>query len=305
MRETLDAVVAPAVREALIHDALILAGLGALPQRGDAMRAFAGVHLRAVVARTLGAELAASITEEILLTIGPATPVPSTPRGQTQRKSRAPSHRRVLSPPPPTRRTPVVVTSGSDSPRSALLPPPSRSATPTVAGNRLRTLAAESAWPPGVGSHIRTGSDRGLSRALRDTDPAGDPRGSRAPVSGVTPFVLVATLDASLLGSIATHCEGRARVCSVRTPAELVKRLEALDGVRCIVILDGMNPSIRPAALAVLLEDATSVDVVFCRAEPNAEAHALAVSASVSRWIVYRDPSPLEKVAAECIRLVS
>jgi hypothetical protein len=45
--------------------------------------------------------------------------------------------------------------------------------------------------------------------------------------------------------------------------------------------------------------------VVFCRAEPNAEAHALAVSASVSRWIVYRDPSPLEKVAAECIRLVS
>src|SRR4051812_21452350 len=156
MRETLDAVVTPAVREALIHDALILAGLGALPQRGDAMRAFAGEHLRAVVARTLGAELAASITEEILLTFGPSTPVPSTSRGHTQRISRAPSQRRVHSPPPPTRRTPVVVTSGSDSPRSVLLPSP-RSATPAVAGNRRRAAPAESTWPPGMGSHIRTG----------------------------------------------------------------------------------------------------------------------------------------------------
>src|ERR1051326_1476520 len=51
MRETLDAVVTPVVREALIHDALILAGLSALPERRDAMRAFAGGHLRAVVAR--------------------------------------------------------------------------------------------------------------------------------------------------------------------------------------------------------------------------------------------------------------
>jgi hypothetical protein len=306
MRETLDAVVTPAVREALIHDALILAGLGTLPQRGDAMRAFAGEQLRAVVARTLGAELAASITEEILRTIGPSTPVPSTQRGHTQRASRAPSHRRVHSPPPPTRRTPVVVTSGVESSRGVLLPAP-RSATPAVAGNRRRTVPAESAWPTGIGSHIRTNApEQGLSRALRDTDPAGDPRGSRAPVSGVTPFLFVATLDASLLGSIATRCEGRARVSSVRTPAELVKRLEALDGGRCIVVLDGLNPSIRPAALAVLLEDAPSVvDVVFCRAEPQAEAHALAVSASVSRWIVYRDTSPLDKVAAECIRLVS
>src|SRR5690242_6068464 len=109
MRETLDAVVTPVVREALIHDALTLAGLGELPQRGDAMRAFAGEYLRAVVARALGAEMAASITEEILLTIGPSTLPPSAARGGAQRSSRAPPHRRVHTPPPQARRTPVAV----------------------------------------------------------------------------------------------------------------------------------------------------------------------------------------------------
>src|SRR5215831_13586718 len=96
MRETLDAVVTPVVREALIHDALILAGLGSLPQRGDAMRAFAGEHLHAVVARALGAELATSITEEILLTIR-ATPAVKSNRGQPQRVVRAPAQRRAHS----------------------------------------------------------------------------------------------------------------------------------------------------------------------------------------------------------------
>jgi len=249
MRETLDAVVTPVVREALIHDALMLAGLGELPQRGDAMRAFAGEYLRAVVARALGAEMAASITEEILLTIGPSTLVPGAHRASTQRPSRAPVYRRIHTPRPQTRRTPVVV------------------------------------------------------RALRDTDPAGE-QVSAAPVAP-TPFVLMATHDASLLQSFVTACEERARVCLVRTPGELVKQLDALDGARCLVLLDGENPSVRPAALAVLLEDLPSVEVVFCRARAEVEAFALSVSASVREWTVYTDEVSLDDVALYCVGRVS
>lgn len=251
MRETLDAVVTPVVREALIHDALMLAGLGELPQRGDAMRTFAGEYLRAVVARALGAEMAASITEEILLTIGPSTLSPGAPRVTPQRPSRAPVYRRIHTPRPQTRRTPVVV------------------------------------------------------RALRDTDPAGEQVRGASVAPPPTPVVLMATHDASLLQSFAAACDERARVCAVRTPGELVKHLDALDGARCLLVLDGENPSVRPAALAVLLEDLPSVEVVFCRARPEAEAFALLVSQCVREWTVYTDDVSLDDVALYCAGRVS
>jgi hypothetical protein len=251
MRETLDAVVTPVVREALIHDALMLAGLGELPQRGDAMRAFAGEYLRAVVARALGAEMAASITEEILLTIGPSTLAPAAGRSSTQRPARAPAHRRVHTPPPQVRRTPVVV------------------------------------------------------RALRDTDPAGDPVCVASEAVSTTPFVLVATHDHALLRAFTDTCEGRARVCSVATPADLVRRLDALDGGRALVLLDGASTAIRPAAAAVLLEDWSSIEVVFCRARPEAEAFALSVSPSVGRWVVYTEEVSLDDVALYCVERLS
>jgi hypothetical protein len=303
MRETLDAVVTPVVREALIHDALILAGLGELPQLGDAMRAFTGQHLHAVVARALGDEMAASITEEILLTIGPAS-LPPSGRGTPQRPSRGPSHRSTHTPFPQSRRTPVV--SGVDSKRLGL-PPLPRIPTPTVSSGRRRA-APEATWPTASAHGSRPPPpEHGLPRALRDTDPAGELHGrpSQPPLSYSMPFVLVATHDASLLGTLATACGARARVCSVRTPAELVKRLDTLGGARCIVLLDGRSPSLRPAALAVLLEDAPSVDVVFANAEPTAEAFALSVSPSVRRWAVYLEPVSLDQIAAECMRRVS
>jgi hypothetical protein len=142
-------------------------------------------------------------------------------------------------------------------------------------------------------------------RALRDTDPAGDPVSPVAVAPGAMPFVLVATLDPTLLGTVAAACEGRARVCSVRTPAELVKRLDTLEGTRTLVLLDGESASIRPAALAVLLEDWSSAEVVFCRAEPDAEAYALAVSPSVGKWTVYTDEVPLDDVALYCVERLS
>jgi hypothetical protein len=303
MRETLDAVVTPVVREALIHDALILAGLPVLPMRRDAMRTFAGEHLRAVVARALGAEMAASITDEILFTIGRSSAAPpSTHRAQSHRAApRAPASRRPHTPAPATRRTPVVQSSRAPVPASFR-----RTATPLVTAFERSPTEPPPPWPAGTGSHIRGGVERDLSRALRDTDPAGDPshhlRSLHRPPS--LPFVFVATLDGSLFDALTRACDGRARLSLVRTPAELVKRLEGLEGRPSLVILDGEAPSIRPAALAILLEDAPEVRVVFCRADRSAGEFVRQVSPSTRDWSVYAEPS-IERVAAECIRLVS
>ena len=305
MRETLDAVVTPVVREALIHDALILAGLSALPERRDAMRAFAGGHLRAVVARALGAEMAASITDEILLTIGrSATNPPSANRKQKQRvSSRVAATRRTRTPAPAPRRTPVVPSSS----RAPVPPSGKRSATPLVTAFE-RSPTEPPPWPPGMGSYIRGGAERELSRALRDTDPAGDPSVRRPSPTrpAQMPFVFVATLDSSLLDALTRASDGRARIAAVRTPADLVKRLDGLDGRRnCLVILDGKAPSIRPGALAILLEDATDVRVVFCRADRSAEEFVRQVSPSTRNWSIHSEPASLDRVAAECVRLVS
>lgn len=299
MRETLDAVVTPVVREALIHDALILAGLGELPQRGDAMRAFACDCLRPVVARALGAEMAASITEELLLTIAPSTLPPSGGRGHTQRVVRAPSQRRSHTPPPQPRRTPVVV-AGPDSTKR-IAPAVPRIPTPAVPSARRRAMG-DSSWPA-AGRSV----DHAVARAFRDTDPAGPPPSSttQGPSSSALPFLLVATLDPALLGAVAAASEGRARVCAVRTPAELVKRLDAFAGARCLVLLDGECPSLRPPALAVLLEDSPAVPVVFCRATANAEASARSVSASAESWTVFRGDIAVGDVAADCVRRIS
>jgi hypothetical protein len=108
-----------------------------------------------------------------------------------------------------------------------------------------------------------------------------------------------------VLRTFAEACEGRARICSVRTPVELLRRLDALESTRSLVLLDGESTAVRPAAAAVLLEDWSSVEVVFCRARPEAEAFALSVSPSVGRWVVYTEEVPLADVALYCVDRLS
>jgi hypothetical protein len=285
IREALDSLVAPTVREALIHDALQLDGARDIPDDARMVRAFANGPLRTAAERALGMELAASVAEEILFTIQPWFDSALPPR-------------RASAPPPP-----IIP---RDPPRRSATPaPPTPRVTFPPATPRVSEPAdATEAWPSGNNSYIRSSS-----RALADDPPNGMVAG--ASVSGSNrppmdaPVVLLATEDDELFQTLAERFAGSARACRVRSPADLVRHLDGVRGQRSIVILDGKNPSIRPAALVVLLEDQPGVEVVLCRTAPAVEQVVLAASSATERWLVYREPASLEHVAAECLRLVS
>jgi hypothetical protein len=313
VRETLDSVVAPMIREALIHDALTLVGLKGLPTTGPAMRAFAKGPLREVTVQALGVELADSLTEEILRTLE-ASPLPwaetppsvsvrpAPPAHRVQRSPAPAGYRRSSTPAPASLRRTTTLISGTPKHRQA----PSPAIPPTKRSSRRRPTplpAVQDAAPrPPVNSGFRHHA------ATRPTDPAA-PSGQAPPLASMSvpkaPLVLVSTDEKALLDTLVEWFDRRADVRSVESALEVVRHFAEEDGRRTILILDGKCPSVRPAALAVLLEDLPAIEVVLCRATLAIEEVVLSASPSTSRWLVYRDPASLDHVAAECVRLVS
>jgi hypothetical protein len=319
VRETLDAIVAPLVRDALIHDALALAGLDSLPSEARAVRAFAAGPLRRTTERALGAELAASVAEEVLRTVQddpyrapwsepPGVVRPSAPTPRNPRAS-APPFRRSLTPAPAARRSSLPA---SPSGRARVVSPPGayRSLSPLPFGFRRSATPVvgsltSASWPSELGSYSRSTPAVHEPPRASGRAPRGGPAGPPAPrTAGFdAPLVLVATEDGLLFQTLAEWFGARARVCRVRTPIDLVTQIGS-GGSRTVVILDGKNPSVRPAVLAVLLEEQSLVEVVLCQTPPAMEQVVLSGS-TTSRWIVYREAASLDHVAAECVRLVS
>lgn len=321
LKETLDTVVAPIVRDALIHDALILSGKVALPSERGEMIDFAKGPLRTVTERALGAELADSVADEIsrmteATRITSAPPPPhlrrSTPAPRT---TRATPHRRNAVPPPSGKRSDTVP--GHRPPTGAPVRPESTDRHPTLtpvprAPRRGPAQQNLSPWPEGIGSHIRRPADTEPAPPLGASaypDQEGISANALVPPmpadASAVPYVLVATEDIALLRTLADWFVDRAVVTRVLGVLDLVRHMDAARGRRKIVVLDGKAPSIRPPALAVLVEELTNVDVIMCRAAPAVEQVVLAASQASSRWLVYREPASLDHIAAECLRLVS
>lgn len=308
VQETLDTVVVPVVRDALIHDALALGGLAKLPTSRAAMRAFASGPLRAVTERALGLELAHSVADEILRVVPPSAAARRAPQARGGGRAQMSQARRSVTPAPPTRRTlvgPGTHPSRTSSPPHGVhvpVPPPlSTRAERAIITTPPPGMIDARSWPPGPASHSRIRADGEASAERRSgkresSPPASAPR---------LPLVLVCTEDRALFDTLAEWFSDRAHVSSVKDPVDLVRKLDAASNRRGIVIVDGKDPSIRPGALAVLLESMPNVEVVLCRAAAATEQVVLSASPSTSRWTVYREPASLDHVAAECLRLVS
>jgi len=314
LKETLDTVVTPIVRDALIHDALILSGSLAIPTERETIIEFAKGPLRVVTERALGLELAESVAEEVARVtegtrITSAPPPPhlrrSTPAPRTTRA--VPEHRRGSSPAPAGKRSDTLPghrapshppPHGESSDRHATL-------TPVPRGPRRRVPQQNlSPWPPGLGSHIRRPAETAADSGRTPIAPGALASPGPADIAQ-TPCVLVATEDPALAATLSDWFMDRAIVVSVHGAVELVRHLDATGDRRTIVVLDGKAPSIRPTALAVLVEELSHVDVIMCRAAPALEQVVLAASQASARWLVYREPASLDHIAAECLRLVS
>ena len=296
LHETLDVLVAPAVRNALIHDALRAAGLEGVPKDPGGMRRFVEGPLRETAAGALGPELAASIADEIArvlfgaedapgsppewaapATHGPVTEEPAGSRRPNNRPSRPPAAPwRSLTPQPVSRRG----LTSHPAPHSGVRRqgPAARSATPpTSPSDYFRRIVAK-------------------HDAQRETTNAASPAGSAR--------VLVATADAGLVSTFSTWLEGHAQVTVVHGVFELLRELDPLRS-RVLVVIDCRHPTIRPAAMAALADELGTVDVVLCRSTPSVDIAIRAVSAGVDRWVRFDERAELDAVAACCIELVS
>jgi hypothetical protein len=319
VRETLDAVVAPVVRDALIHDALDEAGLPEIPEDVPALRKFANGSLLLVAERALGAEFAESIADEIVhrvradsdpasfegpqRSVRPDTPEPQSapasgrmfPPSSGRGGSASPGASHSAAPPSSGRRDsdnrgssaapgvapPSSRRQDSDNRRSSVSPVASHGVAPPSSG---RQDSDATAWPTGLGSYIRPNNPRAKTAITPARPIAIPPRETRA---------------------FSEWFGERAEVCRVRTATEVVRGLDGAQDRRRIVILDGKSPSIRPPTLAVLLEDEPDVEVVLCRVAEATELVVLSGHPSTRQWLVYREPASLDHVAAECARLVS
>lgn len=320
VRETLDTLVAPKIRDALIHDALALGGLAALPTSRAAMRAFATGPLRKVTERALGAELAHSVADEILRVVPPALPQRMLPKGRAARAS-APALRRSATPPPATRPT---LSGPNTNPRSQSEEPGAFRPVPAPVSTRpdrpfvstppqgMRDVRSFTPMPASSARRARPAVEEPVTPVhleepvLPPPSSGAVPSRPRASVSTpIAPFVLVATEDSALLDTLTEWFADRATVLRASDAPELVRLLDQAGDRRAMVVVDGKAPSVRPGALAVLLEAMPKVEVVLCRAAPATEQVVLSASPSTARWIVYREPASLDHVAAECLRLVS
>ncbi|HEX4478265.1 MAG TPA: hypothetical protein VH142_24455 [Polyangiaceae bacterium] len=289
LRETLDTVVAPVVRDALIHDALVLSGLERLPADRATLYRFARNELRHVTERALGVELAETIAEEILRVtqaIPSRFPPPAAPASQhaasTRPRSSTPALRRTPTPGIVTRRTAPF---GTPAARST----PPHATQPPATGPRRSTPLSLRSW--------RSDGSAPAETAESEPDSQVRPQGETAAV------VLLASDDREIAESFARLFGARATVKIVAGTLDFVRHLDHAVDRRLVVLLDGKGPSIRPSVLAVLLEDMPQVHVIVFRAASATMEVPLSSSPTSSRWIVYGEPASLERVAEECLEL--
>jgi len=330
IRETLDSVVAPAVRDALVSTALEESAYHEVPSSPDEFRSFVEGPLREALVKGLGEELADSIVEEL----GRMTDIAEYPSSAKMRRAQRVTPARSISPPPrritpthrasaPRRVSPNAQTlpagiaprADEDLP-SSKNPRQSQGIDPTAATqpppSQVRAIGRIGLTPPpysgvpvsGPQSRPATGwgSDEYPAGAA---DAIGMPGAADSTRTGEKPYVLIATSDETLVRRLTPWLDKTAELVVLSSMRELVKDLEAIGSARIAILVDCRKPSIRPTAIAALSDELPpNVKVLLWGASLEQERGVLAVSPSVSRWIVLHADTRPKELAARCADIV-
>jgi hypothetical protein len=298
--ETLDTVVTPSARDAILADALRESALEVMPSDPDELRVFVDGPLCDALVRGLGLELAVSVLDE-LSRLTRLSDDPASSRG-ARRSSRPASPRST----PPRRNTPAIRMNAVRRTPTGHPTPPTPPAIPTMVP------------PPKTSRHAlpRVGSSPPLSGTIArspgpwgsDEYPSGEvPVGlqSMSEATSASAHVLVASIDAVLLQRLTPWLDSTAELMQVVSVRELVRDLEVLADSRVVLLVDCRRPSVRPTAIAALADELpTTVSVVLWGPNEEQERAILAVSPAVRRWLtVHADVRPKE-LASRCAELV-
>jgi len=316
VRETLDSVVSPSVRDAILMRALTAGRMAQLPSEANALGEFVQGPLHDSLVQSLGPELGVSVTTELERIIALATPhvvEKSRPgRDEAQPPARRPSTK--LAATNPTRRS-----SRSTMPSREFLPPGSavskdgrwadeefRVISPTMpAGRAPDSEGSEPGSRPSTrrgaqGQPVSADYPAGTATALGVIGTA-----SVDPSSGGRPLVYVVSTDPELLRVFRAWLDMRAKVEPVGSVRELVIKLGANEAARVVVVLDGKNPAIRPLALAALAEELSAqTQVLLWGVAPHLHAKMRNVSAATEKWLVYGADATTNDLVARCAKLV-
>jgi hypothetical protein len=124
-------------------------------------------------------------------------------------------------------------------------------------------------------------------------------------VTGLRPYVLVATEDTRLLEELVPWLDARAEIAQVVSVRELVADLELMGEARIALVVDCRRPSVRPIAVAALADDLPkNVHVVLWAPTSEQERSLHAVSPAVSSWTVMRGDVRTNELAERCATLV-
>ncbi|HVR18890.1 MAG TPA: hypothetical protein VMS65_04325 [Polyangiaceae bacterium] len=315
VKETLDSVVSPSVRDAILARALAAGRFTQLPNEAAALDEFVQGPLHDSLVQSLGPELGVSVTTELERIIAIAAP-------HAARAARA----EVESPEPePARKPSTKFGAVGASRRASRTTMPSRVIMAPVSKDTQWADAEHRAisptQPAGRGSEdeiVGEGRNRGSRRGafgqpMSDDFPAGTASAlgvigtaSVEPSSGGRPLVYVASTDPELLRVFQAWLDMRANVEPVSGVRELVAKLGANEGSNIVVVLDGRNPAVRPLALAALAEEMSEhTQVLLWGVAPHLHARMRNVSVVTEKWLVYGADATTSELVARCAKIVS
>lgn len=306
LRETLDSIVSPAVRDTLLDEALLAAKEAEVPVDIARFHRFLDSALRNTLERALGHELGRSVVAELeRLTEGLASGSSAPPGAASARRGRAgKGHGRGRDGRPndlrPTRsdipRTRVSVTPVE--PRSSTPPTNERANSPTQPARPQQRVSnprppISQDYPSGTASAFGILS----SAPPRGQVKEGAPR--RLPV------VFVATRDIELVRRFGAWLDPRAAVVRVSRLIDLLLDLQDGGDRRTVIVLDGHVPPIRPEALAALGEElGENVRVVLWGGSQQLPSRLSELFPHVAEWLVCPDQTPLADVVDRCAEIV-
>jgi hypothetical protein len=315
VRETLDSVVTPSVRDTILARALSAASRSELPTEPAELEEFLQGALQDTLVKALGPELGVSVTSELeRITAVARRPSPSP-------EAAAREHADTVRPGAPRHSIPA---SGRPKPKRSTLPSPEAPATvpeprrrdkerraiaPTVpAGRRVEASEAQpprAAREPSIHAQgaplpLSTDYPRGVAKALGVVGTT-----SVDPGPALRPTVLLASSDPELVRLFQAWLDLRATVEETSGATALVLRLAELGGQRVVIVLDGKHPGIRPLTLAALADELPAgTMVILWGVQPHLHARMCTISALAEKWTVYGGDATSNEVVAECAKIV-
>jgi hypothetical protein len=319
VRETLDSVVSPSVRDAILSRALAESQLPELPQEPAELDHFVQGPLQDSLVRSLGPELGMSVASELERIVSIAA---KDAAARSKRRPEPVRPVRVSQPLPPTNPNPGKRRATRSTMPSRDAPPADASArttdelwaeqqrrgmAPTLPAGRVVLPLEVSMPPPG-----RAGFPSVPASPTSADYPAGTARAlgvigtiSIDPRPSALPIVYIATSDGELARTFQAWLDARAVVEPVSAVSTLLRRLAEEKTTRSVVVLDGKNPSIRPLTLAALADELSAqVTVLLWGVPPHVHARMCTVSSAAEKWLVAAGSTSSEEIVARCAKIV-